>query len=101
MSLPARHVVLASKAHPPVATIQTLGGVKRSLWGGSYIGVIGIDRTSGSSTDSYNEAAGADTLLVVWRDLVVRAYAAQTRSPGVSSGQTNGGVGLNYRQCLA
>ena len=36
--------------------------VKRSLWGGSYIGVMGIDKTSSGPSDSY-------TRLVFWRDL--------------------------------
>ena len=74
-----------------------VGRVKRSLWGGSYIGVMGIDKTSDSPTDSYNQAAGADTRLVFWRNLVLRAYAAQTRSPGVSSGQTNWGANFDFR----
>ena len=74
-----------------------VGRVKRSLWGGSYIGVMGIDKTSGSPTDSYNQASGADTRLVFWRNLVVRGYFAQTRSPGVSSGQTNWGANFDYR----
>lgn len=34
--------------------------VKRSLWGGSYIGVIGIDKRSGNPLDSFNQTSGAD-----------------------------------------
>jgi len=82
---------------PNSSANYVVGRVKRSLWGGSYIGVMGIDKTSGSPTDSYNQASGADTRLVFWRNLVVRAYAAQTRSPGVSSGQTNWGTNFDYR----
>jgi len=74
-----------------------VGRVKRSLWAGSYIGVMGIDKTSSSPTDSYNQAYGADTRLVFWRNLVVSAYAAETRTPGISSGQTNWGVGADYK----
>ena len=74
-----------------------VGRVKRSLWGGSYIGVMGIDKSSSSPTDSFNQAYGADTRLVFWRDLVVSAYAAETRTPGISSGQTNWGVGADYK----
>jgi len=82
---------------PNPAANYIVGRMKRSLWAGSYIGVMGIDKTSGNPSDSYNETAGADTRLVFWRNLVVTAYAAQTRSPGISSGQTNAGVGADYR----
>jgi len=82
---------------PNFGANYVVGRVKRSLWGGSYIGVMGIDKTSGSPTDSYNQASGADTRLVFWRNLVVRGYFAQTRSPGVSSGQTNWGANFDYR----
>jgi uncharacterized protein DUF5916/cellulose/xylan binding protein with CBM9 domain len=71
--------------------------VKRSLWGGSYIGVIGIDKRSGNPFDSFNQTSGADTRLVFYRNLVVNAYATETRTPGVSSGQTNLGAGFNYQ----
>src|SRR5215469_14617708 len=69
-----------------------VGRVKRSLWAGSYIGVMGIDKTSGNPFDSFNQTSGADTRLVFWRNLVVNAYAAQTRTPGISSGQTDLGI---------
>ena len=71
--------------------------VKRSLWGGSYIGVIGIDKRSGNPLDSFNQTGGADTRLVFHKDLVLTGYASQTRTPGVSSGQTNLGAGVNYQ----
>jgi Domain of unknown function (DUF5916) len=71
--------------------------VKRSLWGGSYIGVMGINKSSGNPMDDYNQTTGADTRLVFFKNLAVSAYAAQTRSPGVSSGQTDVGAGLNYQ----
>ncbi len=71
--------------------------VKRALWGGSYIGVMGIDKRSGSPSDSFNQTSGADTRLVFYRNLVVNAYAAQTRTPGVSSGQADLGAGFNYQ----
>ena len=57
----------------------------------------GNRQTSGSSTNTYKEAAAADTRLVSSRDSVVSAGAAQTRSPGVSSGQTNWASVLNTR----
>ena len=71
--------------------------VKRSLWGGSYIGVMGIDKRSGNPLDDYNQTTGADTRLVFFKNLAVSAYAAQTRTPGVLSGQTDVGAGLNYQ----
>jgi len=71
--------------------------VKRSLWGGSYVGVMGIDKRSGNPLDSYNQTTGADTRLVFFNNLVVNGYAAQTRTPGFSSGQTNLGAGFDYQ----
>jgi Domain of unknown function (DUF5916)/Carbohydrate family 9 binding domain-like len=71
--------------------------VKRSLWGGSYIGVIGIDKRSGNPFDSFNQTSGADTRLVFHKDLVLTGYAAQTRTPGLFSGQTDLGAGVNYQ----
>jgi hypothetical protein len=70
---------------------------KRALWGGSYLGVMGIDKRSGNPTDSFNEADGADARLVFFRNLVVNGYATQTRTPGVASGQTNLGAGFDYQ----
>jgi len=67
------------------------------LWGGSYIGVIGIDKRSGNPLDSFNQTSGADTRLVFHRDLVLTGYAAQTRTPGLSSGQTDLGAGVTYQ----
>jgi hypothetical protein len=71
--------------------------VKRSLWGGSYIGVIGIDKRSGNPFDSFNQTSGADTRLVFHKDLVLTGYAAETRTPGFSSGQTDVGAGVSYQ----
>ena len=71
--------------------------VKRSLWGGSYVGVMGIDKRSANPFDSFNQTTGADTRLVFFNNLVVNGYAAQTRTPGFSSGQTNLGAGFDYQ----
>jgi hypothetical protein len=71
--------------------------VKRSLWGGSYIGVMGIDKRSGNAFDSFNQTSGADTRLVFHKDLVLTGYATQTRTPGISSGQANLGAGISYQ----
>jgi len=72
--------------------------VKRSLWGGSYVGVMGIDKRSGNPLDSFNQTTGADTRLVFFNNLVVNGYAAQTRTPGFSAGQTNLGAGFDYQK---
>jgi Domain of unknown function (DUF5916) len=71
--------------------------VKSSLWGGSYVGVMGIGKQSGNPADNYNQTGGADTRLVFFKNLVVNAYAAETRTPGVTSGQTDVGAGFNYQ----
>ena len=72
--------------------------VKRSLWnGGSYIGAMGIDKRSGDPTDSYNQTAGIDARFLLFRDLALTGYAAQTRTPGIAAGQTSVGAGLTFR----
>ena len=72
--------------------------LKRSLWGtGSYIGAMGIDKRSGNVTSPFNQSQGVDGRFVLFRDLVVNGYAAQTRTPGYSSGQSNLGAGMSYR----
>ena len=69
---------------------------KYALWSGSYVGLMGIDKRSGSSTDSFNQSSGADTRLVFFRNLVVNGFASQTRTQGFSSGQTDLGAGFSY-----
>jgi hypothetical protein len=71
--------------------------VKRALWGGSYVGAMGIDKRSGNPLDSFNQTAGADTRLVFFKDLAVHMFAAQTRTPGFASGQTDFGGGFHYQ----
>ena len=71
--------------------------VKRSLWSGSYLGVMGIDKRSGNSADSFNQEAGADARLVFFKHLILDGFAAQTRTPGVSRGQTSEGAGIQYK----
>jgi hypothetical protein len=72
--------------------------VKRSLWGtGSYLGIMGIDKRSGNVPFGFNQTSGIDGRFVLFRNLVLNSYAAQTRTPGFSSGQTNLGAGLNFR----
>src|SRR5437588_1617999 len=71
--------------------------LKRSLPGGSYVGFMGIDKRAGNTAPPFNQSGGVDTRIVVMKNLVLTGYAAQTRSPFVSSGQTNLGAGLNYK----
>ncbi len=71
--------------------------VKRALWGGSYIGAIGIHKRSGNPADSFNQTEGVDTRLVLFNDLAVNAFAAQSRTPGFSSGQTDFGGVFHYQ----
>jgi hypothetical protein len=71
---------------------------KRSLWGGgSYVGVMGIDKRSDGGPTSFNQTSGVDGRFVLFRDLVLNGYAAQTRTPGYASGQTDLGAGLTFR----
>jgi len=82
--------------------------VKRSIGeSGSYLGVMGIDKRSGNPAGNYNQTEGADGRLVLWKDLALSGYAAQTRSPwyvlcalnptNCQGGQTNLGAGVIYR----
>jgi hypothetical protein len=71
--------------------------VKRSLWGtGSYLGVMGIDKRSPDLPANFNQASGVDGRFVLFKNLVLNGYAAQTRTAAFSSGQTNLGAGLNF-----
>ena len=75
--------------------------VKESLWSGSYIGVMGIDKRSGNPQDSFNQTGGVDTRLVFFKDWFVDAHAAGTNSPinisGASGSATDVGASLSYR----
>jgi hypothetical protein len=71
--------------------------LKESLWAGSYIGVMGIDKRSGNVLDSFNQTGGVDTRLVFFKDWWVDAHMAGTRSPGDPSGASDVGASLSYR----
>jgi hypothetical protein len=71
--------------------------LKESLWGGSYIGLMGIDKRSGDAQDSFNQTGGIDTRLVFFKDWYVDAHMAGTRSPGDPSGASDVGASLSYR----
>lgn len=71
--------------------------VKKSLWGSdSYIGAMGIDKRSGEAGSSFNETFGSDGRFVLFKNLVLNGYATQTRTPGLSGGQSNLGASLNF-----
>src|SRR5712692_6277371 len=70
--------------------------LKESLWGGSYIGVMGIDKRSGNVLDPYNQTGGVDTRLVFLKDFVFNGHLAQTQSPGKLSGDTDVGANVTY-----
>lgn len=74
---------------------------KESLWPGSYVGVMGIDKRSGNPQDSFNQTGGVDTRLVFFKDWFVDAHAAGTQSPQNPSGgpgsSNDVGASLSYR----
>jgi hypothetical protein len=71
--------------------------LKESLWAGSYVGVMGIDKRSGDAPDSFNQTGGLDTRLVFFKDWFVDAHMAGTQSPGDPSGNSDLGASLTYR----
>jgi hypothetical protein len=71
--------------------------LKESLWAGSYIGVMGIDKRSGNVMDSFNQTGGIDTRLVFFKDWFVHAHLAGTQSPGYPSRNSDVGASLSYR----
>jgi hypothetical protein len=71
--------------------------LKETLWGGSYIGVMGIDKRSGDKQDSFNQTGGIDTRLVFLKDWFVDAHIAGTQTPGNPSGNSDLGASLSYR----
>jgi len=71
--------------------------LKESLWPGSYVGVMGIDKRSGNIFDSFNQTGGADTRLIFFRDWIVDAHMAGMQSPGNPSGASDLGASLSYR----
>jgi Domain of unknown function (DUF5916) len=71
--------------------------VKRSLGSsGSYIGAMWIDKRFVNPAGNFNETGGVDGRAVLFKNLVLTGFAAETRTPGFSGGQTNLGAGLTY-----
>lgn len=71
--------------------------LKESLWAGSYVGVMGIDKRAGDVLDRFNQTGGVDTRLVFFKDWFVDAHMAGTNSPGSPSGNSDVGASLTYR----
>ena len=71
--------------------------LEESLWAGSYVGVMGIDKRSGNVLDDFNQTGGVDTRLVFFKDWFVDAHMAGTQSPGNLSGNSDVGASLSYR----
>ena len=71
--------------------------LKESLWAGSYIGVMGIDKRSGDVLDRFNQTGGVDTRLVFFKDWFLDAHMAGTNSSGSPSGNSDVGASLTYR----
>jgi Domain of unknown function (DUF5916) len=71
--------------------------VKRSLFGDSYVGLMGIDKESGNQLDPYNRTGGVDTRLVFFRNLVLHGYAAGTSTPGLPGDDSSVGGDVTFR----
>jgi hypothetical protein len=97
LELGAMDVDTRSSGINPYANYAVLR-LKRSLGrSGSYLGVMGVDKRSGNTIDRYNQTSGVDGRWVFFRDLILSGFAAQTRSPGFSSGQTDLGAAMRFR----
>jgi hypothetical protein len=59
--------------------------------------VMGNDKRSGNLQDSFNQTSGGDSRLVFFKDWLVYAYMAGTRSPGDPSCASDVGASLSYR----
>lgn len=95
LALGVMEVNTRSSGPNPYANYAVLR-LKESLWGGSYIGVMGIDKRSGNLLDAYNQTGGVDSRLVFLRNIVFRGHLAETQSPGKLSGDSDVGGDLTY-----
>jgi hypothetical protein len=69
---------------------------KRSLFGNSHVGLLGVDKESGDALDPFNRTGGVDTRLVLHKNLVLHGYAAAAGSNGISTAASDLGVDLSY-----
>lgn len=72
---------------------------RRDLFEGSDIGVMFINRqsTSGGLSDDHNRSVGVDANLRLLGGLVVNAYLATTRTPGLEGNENAGRVSVAWR----
>ncbi len=69
---------------------------KRSLFGNSYVGVLGVDKESGNKLDPSNRTGGLDTRLVIRKNVVVHAYGTAAGSAGISGANSDVGADVSY-----
>src|SRR3989454_7244725 len=86
----------ARSSGPNPSANYAVARVKESLWAGSYIGGMIIDKRSGNTQDSFNQTGGVDSRLIFFKNWFVDAHMAGTRSPGDPSGSDRG-ASLSYR----
>jgi len=82
---------------PNPSASYTVLRVKESLWGGSYVGMMGIEKRANDALDSFNQTGGIDTRLAFLDDWYLTAHAARTRAPGDPKGSSDVGATLNYQ----
>lgn len=84
------------------AANYAVGRIKYRFLSESYIGAIGIDKESTSSTDDFNRAAGMDLHLVLWKKWAADAYYAKTSSalPPLQGQDWSANLALSYRSNL-
>lgn len=90
---------MSVRAHwaPTPGANYAIARIKRSLFGGSYVGAMAVDKHSDNPFDPYNQTGGIDARILPIRNLVLTGFAAETRSPGVTGGQTDVGAAVDYR----
>ena len=71
--------------------------VKRALFGDSYVGAMAIQKNSANPLDPYNQDGGLDARIIPIKNLVLTGFAATTRTPGFTGGQTDVGGGLEFQ----
>lgn len=81
---------------PNPAANYALVRAKRSIFGSSYIGVLGVDKESGNGVDPFNRTGGVDTRLLLTKNLVIHAYGTAAGSNGISTKDSDLGVDLSY-----
>jgi hypothetical protein len=70
--------------------------VKKPLMPGSYIGFMGADKESGSKSDPYNHLFGVDGKLLLFQNLNLRGYYAQTWTAGLHGNNAAFGGRVRY-----